>query len=210
MSDTNANTDKPESEKPAASAEKTFTQADVDRIVGERIAKAKKGAGDELSTVRAELEALRAEHEKATGQLSESDKVARKLTEVEKRAAAAEKARDERTAELHRTKVNYEVAKRISRLELRAPGLAPIVQEYAERRVRVGESGALELVAGDEATPLDDKSWEAFAAKAFADMVKVNAGSGGPHGVGKPLSNVPATGTPAEVFAAGYAQQTKR
>ena len=67
--------------------DKTFTQADVDRIIAERIARAKSAPPadyDDLKKAAAELADLKA------AQLSDQEKLAKRAEEAEAKAAAAE------------------------------------------------------------------------------------------------------------------------
>lgn len=204
MSD-DTNTTAPAPEQPTQG--KTFAQADVDRIVGERSAKARKAAESEAAQLRAELEALRTQYEEATGKLSETDKVTRKLTEAEKRAAKAEETASAHLSRLHKTLVGYEAARIVGGLQLRDPASAAVIREDLERRLRVGEGERVEYVEGDEAKALDPETVTKVVGARYGWALQVASGSGSPHGRGK----APSPGdrsleglTPAEIFARAY------
>lgn len=204
--DTNSN-NTPPPEQPAQG--KTFAQADVDRIVGERAAKARKAAEAEAAQLRAEMDALRAQYEEATGKLSETDKVSRKLTEAEKRAAKAEESAAAHLSRLHKTLVGYEAARIVGGLQLRDPASAAVIREDLERRLRVGEGERVELVEGDDAKPLDADSVSKAIAERYGWALRVESGSGAPHGRGgKPTANGSTVGASlAETIAAQYTRR---
>jgi hypothetical protein len=68
---------------PPANPPKTFTQAELDGIIAERLARATDKYRDH-DTMKAELEQLK------KGQMTEAEKTAAKLAEAEKKAAEAE------------------------------------------------------------------------------------------------------------------------
>jgi hypothetical protein len=70
--------------KPEPDVDKTFTQADLDRIVGEAKRKAKPADYDELRTKAAEFDKL------AEASQTEQEKTASKLAELQKSAESAE------------------------------------------------------------------------------------------------------------------------
>jgi len=197
-------------DKPAG----TFTQTDVDRIVGERLAKARKAAETELAQLREQVAQLTQAHEEATGKLSEGEKIARKLAEVDKARAKAEAERDAERQQHHRTRVGYQAARLVGSLDLRDPASAKVLLRDLEGRLRVGEAGAVELVGDNgEGAALDDKAFASFAATEYGWALKAAAGSGSPHGAGKappkagtgPLRIEP--GAADRLFEEGFAER---
>lgn len=76
----------PEAVSTAPTPEKTFTQAELDRILADRLKRQKEQFADydQLKTAREELDQIKA------GQLSEQEKLQKKLETLEKKAAEAE------------------------------------------------------------------------------------------------------------------------
>ncbi len=97
-----------QADDPAQPGEgKTFTQADLDRIVQERVARERGKYADyeELKKAKGELDTLKA------GQLSETEKGTKRATEAETKAQAAE-------ARLRETVTRVEIERQARRLSI--------------------------------------------------------------------------------------------
>lgn len=184
----------PQGGAAAEDAPRTFTQADLDRIVSRE--KGKTARELEAAQKRlADLEARDAElGEKAKGADAATVEAARAKRELERAA----KERDEHaktsaavTAKYHGTLVNGAVSSALVGLEFIGPDAAEVIEAKLRSMARV-EPGAgdtpdaVYLTDGKGDLDLTDRAAvAAWVRKRFPSLVKAASGSGGPHGAGK-------------------------
>lgn len=178
----------------AEDAPRTFSQADLDRIV----AREKGKTARELEAAQkrlADMEARDAElGEKAKGADAATVEAARAKRELEK--AARERDEHAKTAtavsaKYHATLVNGAVSSALVGLEFIGADAAEVIDAKLRSMARVepGAGDAADAVyLSDGKTDLDLNDRAAVAAwvrKRFPSLVKAASGSGGPHGAGK-------------------------
>lgn len=214
-------------EQPQGQPEtRTFTSADVERIVQDRVAKAKNAQADlakQLEQARARAAELEELHQKA--ELANKPEAERKMAESQREAAkyrqqyeqvmaereqlskAAEAAQRERDSYIMETKVSDALARK---------GCMPsAIAAATDRMVRTGalelvrdEAGGVKLVARIGGMVFDDvaAAAEAFLKTEpwFAAMPQGGAGTSRPNGSGggRNLDNL----SPAELLKLGLAQ----
>lgn len=181
QTETPAATENPEpaEAKPTAPAEKTFTQADVDRLIGDRLARQKdqltanfadyddlKAAAERLKTIE---DAQKSEQQKA------SDKIAELTKQLEQVAAEAEKANLKALkSDVARTKgvpANRLHGKTQEELEADADAyLAEVETREGAAKRNPPKTPAANLKSGASSTSNNGLSDKARAAKALQQM----------------------------------------
>lgn len=130
-----------------APAEKTFTQADIDRIVAERLKRQKEQYGDydTLKAAKEELDQLKA------GQLSEQEKLQKRLEKAEAKAAEVEARAAEREQKAQQALIESAVLTEATRLGFADPEdaylLLPTKPEIGEDGRPVGVAEAVAALA---------------------------------------------------------------
>ncbi len=119
---------------PTAQPEKTFTQAELERQLGERLARerAKYADYEELKTAKAKLDELEA------GQLSERDKLQKQIEKLEKKAAEAEARALEKERLAQETLIRSAVLSEASKLGFANPEDAYLL---LAQKPTIGEDG---------------------------------------------------------------------
>lgn len=119
---------------PTAQPEKTFTQAELERQLGERLARerAKYADYEELKAAKTKLEELEA------GQLSERDKLQKQIEKLEKKAAEAEARALEKERLAQETLIRSAVLSEASKLGFANPEDAYLL---LAQKPTIGEDG---------------------------------------------------------------------
>ena len=194
---------------------RSFSQADLDRIVTREKGKAAKEA-EALRAKLAEYEARDAESaEKARAAADTSGETAKTKRELERAAKERDEAKalaDTRLQRYHASLVDAAVSRALVGLEFVGADAAEVVESRVRSFAKVeseGDGEAVYLVDGkDEIAMTDREKVASWMRKRFPSLLKAASGAGGPHGAGKgaggeDLSKL----TPAQKIARGM--QTK-
>ncbi len=191
---------------------RTFSQADLDRIVAREKGKAER----ELAATQkrlADLEAAQADLADKAKAGDEAGRLKRDLEKTSKERDEHKAAAEARTARYHQTLVGSAVGGALVGLEFVGADAAEVVQSRIRGMARVeeGKDGdAVYLVDGKtEIDASDTAAVQSWIRKRFPSLVKAASGSGGPHGrgaggaAGFDLKNL----TPAQKIAQGLASK---
>ena len=205
--------------EPAAAAEepaRTFTQADVDRIVGREKGKAAKDLAAAQARV-AEYEAREAETaDKTKGAVEAVDAKAKRALEV------AAKERDEAKAAATATHTRYHAslidggaAKALAGIEFVGADAAELVEAGLRSKLKVEDENGVDvvyLVEGKVEIPVTDREKvAAYIRKRWPSLVKAQSGAGGPHGKGSGKTTADLSGmSPREKITHGLREAEKK
>ena len=194
---------------------RSFSQADLDRIVTREKSKAAKEA-EALRAKLAEYEARDAESaDKAKAAADTSGETAKTKRELERAAKERDEAKaiaGTHLARYHASLVDGAVARALVGLEFVGADAAEVVEARVRAFAKVeteGDGEAVYLVDGKDEIPMTDREKVAsWMRKRYPSLLKAASGAGGPHGTGKgaggeDLSKL----TPAQKIARGM--QTK-
>lgn len=188
---------------------RSFTQADLDRIVSREKAKASRDL--EAAQKRlAEYEARDAEAAEkakgAEGQASADAKTKRELERTSKERDEAKALADTRLARYHATLVDAAVSRALVGLEFVGPDAAEVVESRVRSFAKVeqeGDAEAVYLVDGkDEIAMTDREKVASWMRKRFPSLLKAASGAGGPHGAGRGAQADTKNLTPGQKIAA--------
>ncbi len=178
---------KPAADPPAdPAAARTFSQADLDRIVAREKGKSER----ELAAAQkrlADLEAAQADLADKAKAGDEAGRLKRDLEKTTRERDEQAKAAAERLTRYHGKLVSSAVSSSLLGLEFVGADAAEVVEARlrAMARVEEGKDGddAVLLVDGKTETDAADKAAvQAWIRKRFPSLVKAASGSGGPHG----------------------------
>ena len=182
--DTKAAEAKTADDTKAAEAARTFTQADLDKIVTREKAKASR----ETETLRAKLAELEEAAAAGAAKGDESAKLARERDKLAAERDAHKAAAEARRVKHHAALTSAAVSRALVGLDFVGADAAEVVEARLHALARVEESDdsdAVLLVDGKtELDAADRAAVQAWVRKRFPSLVKAASGSGGPHGRG--------------------------
>lgn len=173
---------------PPADPPRSFTQAELDRIVAREKGKTSK----ELEAAQKRLQELEAAQGDLTEKAKAGDeagKLKRDLEKTTRERDDATKTAADRLTRYHGKLVGSAVSSALLGLEFVGPDAAEVIESKLRGMARVEEvkdgDDAVYLVDGKNEIDASDKAAvAAWIRKRFPSLVKAQAGSGGPHGKG--------------------------
>lgn len=194
---------------PEGGDTRSFTQAELDRIVSREKGKAAKEA-EALRAKLAEYEARDTEAaEKAKAAADSSGEAAKTKRELERAAKERDEAKtlaDVRLQRYHATLVDAAVSRALVGIEFVGADAAEVVEARVRAFAKVeseGDGEAVYLVDGkDEIAMVDREKVASWMRKRFPSLLKAASGAGGPHGAGRGTSTDTKNLTPGQKIAA--------